>query len=214
MSSESKLGLSTSDPPRPRFSDILRALEFRNDTTIGALVDIFGERAFGVLILILAIPSIFPAPPGVSIVFGLPLVLLTFQMLIGRRCIWLPAPVRKRQVSKSQIESLLTKSMLITTWFERMLRARLPILVGSEYARRGIGLVSFPLAVIVLLPIPFANSLPSAAIALIAAGLVEEDGLAVLLGCLLAALTIVFLVTLWSTIYIAAAELYRHFVLP
>jgi hypothetical protein len=192
----------------------LRSLEFRNDTTIGALVDIFGERAFGVLILILAIPSIFPAPPGVSIVFGLPLVLLTFQMLIGRRCIWLPASVRKRQVSKSQIESLLTKSMLITTWFERMLRARLPILVGSEYARRGIGLVSFPLAVIVLLPIPFANSLPSAAIALIAAGLVEEDGLAILLGCLLAALTIVFLVALWSTIYIAAAELYRHFVLP
>ena len=86
--------------------------------------------------------------------------------------------------------------------------------VGSEYARRGIGLVSFPLAVIVLLPIPFANSLPSAAIALIAAGLVEEDGLAILLGCLSAALTILFLVVFWSTIYIAAAELYRHFVLP
>ena len=214
MSNESKLSLSTSDPSRPRFSDILRSLEFHDDTSIGSLADAFGERAFGVLILILAIPSIFPAPPGVSIVFGLPLVLLTFQMLIGRRCIWLPAPLRKRHISKSQIESLLARSMLIIGWFERMLHPRLPIFVGSEYARRGIGLVSFPLAVIVLLPIPFANSLPSAAIALIAAGLVEEDGLAILLGCLSAALTIVLLVALWSTIYIAAAELYRHFVLP
>jgi hypothetical protein len=208
------LSLSIAEPSKPKFSDILRLLEFREGTSIGELVDIFGERAFGVLILILAIPSILPAPPGVSIVFGLPLVLLTFQMLVGRRCIWLPARLRKRHISKLQIGSLLTRSMLIITWFERMLHPRLPMFVGSEYARRGIGLVSFPLAVIVLLPIPFANSLPSAAIALIAAGLVEEDGLAVLLGCLSAALTIVFLVALWSTIYIAAAELFRHFVLP
>ena len=88
------------------------------------------------------------------------------------------------------------------------------MLVGSEYAWRGSGLVSFPLAVIVLLPIPLANSLPSAVIALIAAGLIEEDGLAIILGWFSAILTIVTLVALWSTIYIVAVELYRHFSLP
>lgn len=211
---ERELSLSTVTPSKPSFSEIVRSLEFRDDTSIGSLADTLGERAFGVLMLIFAIPGIFPAPPGVSAIFGLPLVLLTFQMLIGRRCLWLPASLRKRSISKSWIDRLLTRSLPIIDWLERVLHTRLPMLVGSEYAWRGIGLVSFPLAVIVLLPIPLANSLPSAAIALIAAGLVEEDGLAVLLGWLSAVLTIVTLVALWSTIYIAAVEVYRHFSLP
>jgi hypothetical protein len=214
ITNESKLNQSTATPSKPSFSDIVRSLELGDDTSIGSLADTFGERAFGVLMLIFAIPGIFPAPPGVSAIFGLPLVLLTFQMLIDRRCMWLPASLRKRNISKSWIERLLTRSLPIIDWLERVLHPRLPMFVGSDYAWRGIGLVSFPLAVIVLLPIPFANSLPSAAIALIAAGLVEEDGLAVLLGWFSAILTIVTLVALWSTIYIAALELYRHFSLP
>jgi hypothetical protein len=208
---ERKLGLATLTPSKQSFSEIVRSLEFRDDTSIGSLVDTFGERAFGVLMLIFAMPGILPAPPGVSAIFALPLVLLTFQMLIGRRCMWLPASFRRRNISKSRIDRLLTRSLPVINWLERVLHPRLPLLVGSEYAWRGIGLVGFPLAVMVLLPIPFANSLPSAAIALIAAGLVEEDGLAVLLGWFFAILTIVTLVAFWSTIYIAAVELYRHF---
>ena len=57
------------------------------------------------------------------------------------------------------------------------------------------------LAVILFLPIPLVNILPAAAITLMALGLAERDGLAVLAGYALAALTALLLAVVSSAIY-------------
>ena len=84
-------------PQKPaRLSDIVRSMDTSQDTTIGALADSLGERAFGALMFIFAVPNAIPMPPGTSAILGLPLVILTWQVLAGRQSLWLPQVVRKR----------------------------------------------------------------------------------------------------------------------
>ena len=48
----------------------------------------------GALLLILALPMWLPIPaPGISVAFGVPLILVSAQLLVGRRFAWLPQEV-------------------------------------------------------------------------------------------------------------------------
>jgi hypothetical protein len=87
---------------------------------------------------------------------------------------------------------------------ERTIRPRLLPLTGPQ-AERVIGIVGFSLAIIIFLPIPFGNMLPGLALAILGLGLLERDGLAVLLG-LLAAVTGVLVVA--GVLYGLAKALY------
>ena len=160
-----------------RLSDIVRSMDSSQDTTIGDLANSLGERAFGALLFIFAVPNAIPMPPGTSAILGLPLVILTWQVLMGRQVLWLPEVVRKRRISKEMLHSFVTKVTPIMARLERVLKPRLGFIVASDVAERMIGLVAFPLALILFLPIPFGNIPPAAAIACLALGLAERAGL-------------------------------------
>jgi hypothetical protein len=200
----------TETPPRPRrLSDIVKSINTKQDLTIGTLVDAFGERAFGALMFVFAVPNIVPTPPGTSAILGLPLVILTFQLMIGRQALWLPQAIRKRSISGTMFEGFANRAVPVMTRFERFLKPRLPLLAASDMAERVIGIVTFLLAVILFLPIPLVNILPAAAITLIALGLAERDGLAVLAGYVLAALAAALLTAVSSALYVAMAAFFH-----
>jgi len=191
-------------PQKPaRLSDIVRSMDTSQDTTIGALADSLGERAFGALLFIFAVPNAIPMPPGTSAILGLPLVILTWQVLMGRQSLWLPAMVRQRRISKEMLHTFVTKVTPIMAKLERVLKPRLGFIVSSNLAERMIGLVAFPLALILFLPIPFGNIPPAAAIACLALGLAERDGLAVIVGYALSAASVAILAAVSSALYAA-----------
>ncbi|MDT8266424.1 exopolysaccharide biosynthesis protein, partial [Roseomonas sp. DSM 102946] len=55
--------------------------------TLGEMAEAFGDRAFGLLILLLCLPALLP---GMASVFGLPMLLLGAQMGLGRQMPALP----------------------------------------------------------------------------------------------------------------------------
>ena len=192
--------------PKPsRLSDIVRSMDSSQDTTIGELADSLGERAFGALMFIFAVPNAIPMPPGTSAILGLPLVILTWQVLMGRQTLWLPRMVRQRRISKEMLHTFVTKVTPVMAKLERVLKPRLGIVVTSDLAERLIGLVAFPLALILFLPIPFGNIPPALAIACLALGLAERDGLAVLVGYVFSAASVAILAAVSSALYAAAA---------
>lgn len=73
------------EPVSGRISSILEALPGAVDgdrISFGDLVDSFGARAYGPLIVVFAAPNILPvALPGISAVLGAPLILLTAQLM-------------------------------------------------------------------------------------------------------------------------------------
>ncbi len=150
--------------------------------SLGVLRDALGDRGFGVLLFIFALPNLVPVNiPLLSAVLGLPLVLLAAQLTYGRHKPWFPRWLTERSFPREGFANVVLRSLPYLEGAERLLRPRLTVLL-SWTGERLIGLAILILALVLFLPIPFANWLPACAIAIIGLAIVEKDGLAVLVG--------------------------------
>ena len=150
--------------------------------SLGVLRDALGDRGFGVLLFIFALPNLVPVNiPLLSAVLGLPLVLLAAQLTYGRHKPWFPRWLTERSFPRESFANVVLRSLPYLEGAERLLRPRLTVLL-SWTGERLIGLAILILALVLFLPIPFANWLPACAIAIIGLAIVEKDGLAVLVG--------------------------------
>lgn len=180
------------DPAGPlddtlRLSEVLTRIAgdtMRDRIAVGDLLKAMQERAFGPLMLVFALPNVLPTPPGTSSVLGAPLVFLAAQLALGRRP-WLPPIIARRSIARKDFAAFVAKA---TPWLakaERLLRPRLGGLAHppAEYV---VGLMCFVLAVVLVLPIPLGNMLPALAICILALGILERDGVWILVGMALA----------------------------
>lgn len=173
-------------------SEVLREISddpSRERVSIGDLLVALGDRALGALLFTFAIPNILPTPPGTSAVLGAPLIFLAAQLTLGRKP-WLPAIITRRSMSREDFHTLVLR---IGPWLERaerLLRPRASALAlpPMEYV---VGFVCLLLAAVLVLPIPLGNMLPALAISLMALGVLERDGLWVLTGFIVAAISTV-----------------------
>lgn len=189
----------------PRVSEILAgiAAEEHETVSVSDVTKAFGDRAFGALMFVFAAPLALPMPPGVSAVLGAPLLFITVQWMIGRDHLWLPSVIANRTMSRTDYVALMGKLTPYLAWLERRLRRRLTFLYGP-IINRLTGLFCVILAIIVFLPIPAGNMLPSFAIAAFALGLAERDGVAALIGWASGLLSIAILALLWKAMVAGA----------
>jgi hypothetical protein len=200
----------TSDKPKAsRLSELLGTLDESADLTVGKLAEFLGERAFGALMFVFAVPNAIPVPPGTSAVLGLPLLFFTFQLMLGRQTLWLPKSVAARPLRGTLVAAFKRRALPWLARFEKILKPRLPVLVRNDLAERLIGLTCFLLAVILFLPIPFGNILPAMAISVLALALAERDGLAAVLGYALAVLSAIVLVLVSAAVWAAVETFFN-----
>ena len=168
-----------------RISSILEALPkvvAGDRISFGDLVDAFDGRAYGPLIVLFAAPNILPvALPGISAILGIPLILLTAQLMLGRPRPWLPPFVRRRSLARRDFERFVGKVVPRLRRIETWIQPRYLILSGPV-ARRLIGAGGLVLATIICLPVPLGNAVPGLSLVLMAVGLLGRDGLAVIAG--------------------------------
>jgi len=144
-------------------------------------VRILGDRAFGALILLLAIPNVLPVP-GLSTVTGLPIVLVAGQLALGWTQPWLPRRLGAVSMEREAFLRVLQRAHPYVERIERrLLRSRLPALT-SPLAERLLGVVMMVLAGVLALPVVFGNQPAAFALALLALGLIEKDGAFVIAG--------------------------------
>ncbi|MBR2656924.1 MAG: exopolysaccharide biosynthesis protein [Loktanella sp.] len=179
------------DWPEPRLS-------------VGQLIAALGDRGLIGLMLILAAANIIPNPPGTSAVLGLPLIYLSWQMMRGESP-WLPKFLTNRSFGIGHFRAVIRRAMPYLQKLERLLRPRL-FVVSSPTAMAFLGCVCLLLAAILVLPIPFGNLLPATAIALIAIGALERDGVWMIAGAAFGIFTAFFLT---SAVLLALRGLFR-----
>jgi hypothetical protein len=185
-------------------SELLELIDAREaaDVSVADILETFGNRAFGAMMFVFAAPLVLPMPPGVSAILGAPLMFITFQWMLGRRTLWLPKALLERTMSMSDFRNLMGKLTPYLERLERRLRPRLTFMY-NPLGDRIVGALCFALSIIVFLPIPFGNMLPSFAIAAFAIGGAERDGVAALIGWIAAILSF-FVLAVLSKAIIAA----------
>ncbi|SMC99967.1 exopolysaccharide biosynthesis protein [Rhizobium sp. RU36D] len=158
--------------------------------SIEEVLEALGPTSLAFAIVFLALPAMIPIPGPFGMVFGSMLALVALQIMAGSRSIWLPRFLRRRRLSASTIDVMIRHTAPLVSRVEGWMRpGRLKALTGRT-ALMLIGLPVFLLAVAVALPIPFGNILPVLSLTVIGAGLLERDGLATLIGIILATLSL------------------------
>jgi hypothetical protein len=148
--------------------------------------DIQEDEGPGPVLFVLTLPILIPTPPGVSMVLALPLLVAAPQIIVGRRKLWVPHALAERTIERDALAKLAGRMAPRLARLERIVRPRLKILTGRVGASL-VGVAATAIAILLVLPIPAANLVPSLALVLFAVGLSRRDGLFVIAGyCVLA----------------------------
>ena len=83
------------------------AADAQNETvTLDWVLRQLNERAFGLFLLVLALPCCIPFLYGIPQVVALPLMFVSAQILLGRQVPWLPSRLAARTVTSADLGAL------------------------------------------------------------------------------------------------------------
>ena len=185
MTDKMGAGVGTPRGALAKIERILRAHDSGDagaQITLGELSDAMEERAFGLLILILALPCCLPFVYLLPQLVALPMAVLVWQMAMGRRAPWLPETLRRRTLPVAGLLDVVERSRRYGgNAIERLAHPRLVGMTGDR-GTRVIGVLMAVPCLSILLPLPLTNTVPGLGVSLVSVGLIERDGLFVAAG--------------------------------
>jgi len=185
-------------------SDILHYLAegiTTDELTIGQLIYALRNRAFGILLLLLALPCAIPFLYGIPQIVSVPLLFVAAQIIIGRHEPWLPKGVRQRKFSASAFRNVVEKSIPYIKWLEIFSRPRLTWLT-KDGPERLLGVFLMIFSSSIAIPLPLTNTVPGIAVGIVSLGLIERDGLMIIGGVVLGSGWVLFLISLAGGVWI------------
>ena len=169
--------------------------------SIAEILQLLDDRSIWALLLLLALPMALPIPtPGLSVPFGACMVLISGQLAIGRRYVWLPRKLVRRSVDKVAFARVLNGMLPVLRRLEKIVRPRKKGW-AREWMKLPVGIVCLILALIITLPIPLGHVAPGTAIALFSLGMMERDGVTVWTGLAVAVASLVLVVLASASVY-------------
>jgi hypothetical protein len=168
----------SSTPPSlgAAIADLLSS-ESAEGPSIGEISAAVREKGFGLVLMVLALPSALPVPaPGYSTPFGIVIALIAGQMLMGRSTLWLPQRLEGIRLNPRATRAMLTTASKFLRRIEHWVRPRQQW-IRSTGGQAGLAVIILCMASLMILPIPLTNTAPAMVIFLIGVGLSEEDGL-------------------------------------
>lgn len=171
----------------------------QESVTLGWLLEQLHERAFGLFLLILALPCCIPFLYGIPQIVALPLLFVSAQIVMGRRVPWLPDGLRARQIAVARLRELAEKARPMLTRLETLCRPRMSFLTRPP-ADRFIGVALVLFSASILVPLPGTNTVPGFAVVLVSMGMLQRDGIFVVAGTLLGVAWIATLLVAGATL--------------
>ncbi|MEM1313445.1 MAG: exopolysaccharide biosynthesis protein [Pseudomonadota bacterium] len=173
--------------------------ETPGSVSLGWILDSLHERAFGLFLLILALPCCIPFLYGVPQAVALPMAFVSAQITAGRRAPWLTERLRARQVPAARLDELARRAAPWLRRVEAVSRPRLAALTRPP-ADRIIGLALLLFSASILVPLPGTNTVPGIAVAVVAMGLLQRDGALAAIGVVLGVVWILTLLLAGATL--------------
>jgi hypothetical protein len=165
---------------------IERWLATEGEKTLGGLIDVFEEKSFALIfILLLGVPALPLPTGGATHVFEIIAILVALQLVVGRDRIWLPARWCRLEIGtgagRTRFLRQLTKAI---RWVERFSRPHLRFLFDHRASNTVFGLLAIAGSLGAFLAPPFTglDTLPALSVVLLSLGFLLEDFAVVVLA--------------------------------
>ncbi len=169
-----------------KVSDALEGwLDGDSDKTLGSLVEVFGEKSFAILfVLLLGVPALPLPTGGATHVFEIIAALLALQLIVGRDQIWLPQKWCKLELAGPKQQRFIAGLMKLIRRLERLSRPRLRFLFQSRVSNSVFGVLVIGGTAGAFFAPPFTglDTLPALGVVLLSLGVLLEDVIVVALG--------------------------------
>lgn len=179
--------------------------------TLRDVVTVLEGRAYALLTIIFALPFAPPVSvPGSSTPLGLIIAVIAVQLAFGRLP-WLPRRTLDWRLPAGFFTKLIPVTARIVRAIERVLHPRWPRWTNSATLRGFHQLTIAAAALLLALPllIPFTNMFPGWVILLLACGLLERDGLFILVGHVMFVATVLYFALIGSAVTEALVHTWR-----
>ena len=156
--------------------------------SVGDVVQSLGRRAFGSLFVITSLVAVLPtgAIPGMSILTGTVMLLLSVQLLFGARQIWLPQFIMTRAIGRDRLVASLHKGQSWADRIDRFIGPRLEFMLAPPFHQLiGLSGIVVSLSMYPLAVVPFGAFPAGLSLLVIGLGLMVRDGLLLILGILI-----------------------------
>ena len=173
-----------------RISAVLSSLNRRTEErlTVADVISVLRDRAFALLVVLLGLPNCLPMPPPIPLLSGLLLTLVAAQIAAGFDAPWLPQSLLRRSLPREAVDRAVGRALPILRKLERWSKPRIAF-IDSPLAFRLIGLLLLMLAIGLVVAAPIIGQIPlGIAVCLVGLGLVERDGVLVMIGLAVGAL--------------------------
>lgn len=160
--------------------------------SLGRIMEATGKRSFGALLLLAGIILASPLSgiPGIPTTMAVLVLLITVQLLVGKKHFWFPEWLLNRSIKKSQLEKAIRWLKPPARFVDRWLKPRLTV-----FARRftthviAVFCVFIALFMPVMELVPFSATSAGAALTAFGLSLVSRDGILVLAAIAFTGLT-------------------------
>jgi hypothetical protein len=174
------------DSPPSVSDELERWLSAEGESTLGSLIELFEEKSFAlVFVLLLGVPALPLPTGGATHVFEIIAALLALQLIAGREEIWLPERWRGLQLAGPRQQRFIRGLMRMIRRLERISRPRLRFLFDHRLSNIVFGVLVLGGSAGAFLAPPFTglDTLPALGVVLLSLGVLLED-IAVVLAAL------------------------------
>jgi hypothetical protein len=176
---------ATADQPEKVSDQIERFLAGKGEKTLGTLIELFEQKAFALIfILLMGVPALPLPTGGATHVFEVVTALLALQLIVGRDEIWLPQRWRRLQLAGQNREKFLRGLMKAIRRLERFSRPRFRFLFNHKVSNSVFGLlvVGGTVGAFVAPPFTGLDTLPSLGVVLLSLAVLLEDFVIAVIG--------------------------------
>lgn len=166
------------------------------------IIAILSGKGRVLILILLSLPFCQPIQiPGFSMPFGIVIAFVGLRIALGKH-LWLPKKLLSKKISSSTLKKITRKCLWIIKKMKRWVHPRLVWLCLPRAAQMTNGLIIFILGLLLALPLPIPLSNLAAAWSLffLALGILEDDGVFVIIGYVGTALTVVFFIAIGLTL--------------
>lgn len=153
--------------------------------TLREIIGDIGEQGLLLICMFLMLPFMFPVSiPGISTVFSIAVILTGIGVMLNR-VPWLPNFVLQRQFNRETIVNALHKGAKFIARIDRFIHPRFHALTASVFINRVHGITLIFAGLLLVLPlglVPFSNTLPAMTVIFLSAGIIQRDGVCIVLG--------------------------------